>query len=193
MTISTEGTAIAYSKIAWDLLTKEILSASLTDEERVQVIELLDSANTHLTNAYDDHLLVFDDLNAYTDDEEDIKLLFQQLNPRIPKDEWYSITITDAYERHAGNWDDNPFDMFVQHRIKMRDANCDVWVSSGIQFIPQPIQIPIAGSTASIDGYKLNHPPAPTVAVNDHTCRFCGNTSCSKTEKSCWKCGGVIP
>jgi hypothetical protein len=29
-------------------------------------------------------------------------------------------------------------------------------------------------------------------AVNDHTCKTCGNTKCSKTEKSCWKCGEPI-
>lgn len=33
---------------------------------------------------------------------------------------------------------------------------------------------------------------APTQTVNDHTCIACGNTACSKTETSCWKCGTVI-
>ncbi len=28
--------------------------------------------------------------------------------------------------------------------------------------------------------------------VNDHTCSQCGNTRCSKTERSCWRCGAVI-
>lgn len=30
------------------------------------------------------------------------------------------------------------------------------------------------------------------VAVNDHTCKWCNNNRCSKTEKSCWKCGGKL-
>lgn len=30
------------------------------------------------------------------------------------------------------------------------------------------------------------------VAINDHTCKWCGNNRCSKTEKSCWKCGGKL-
>lgn len=29
------------------------------------------------------------------------------------------------------------------------------------------------------------------VTINNHTCK-CGNTKCSKTEKSCWKCGEPI-
>lgn len=32
----------------------------------------------------------------------------------------------------------------------------------------------------------------PTVAVNDHTCPSCKNDRCSKSEKTCWKCGGVL-
>jgi hypothetical protein len=31
-----------------------------------------------------------------------------------------------------------------------------------------------------------------TAQVNDHICVACGNTKCSKTEKSCWKCGTKI-
>lgn len=32
----------------------------------------------------------------------------------------------------------------------------------------------------------------PPKAINDHTCPHCGNTACSKTERSCWKCGGSL-
>ena len=191
MSIFTEGTAIAYSEATWKLLTKEILHGSLTDEEKVLVIDLLDSANTHLTNVYNDHLLVFDDLTAYTDDDEDVKLLFNKLNPLLPKDGWYCITLGDGYESHRGEWDDNSFDLFVQHRIKMQDFSCDVWVSSGIQFIPQPITIPAPAGTMGCPTGPTG-PAGMAPAVNDHTCKFCGNTSCSKTEKSCWKCGGLI-
>ncbi len=33
---------------------------------------------------------------------------------------------------------------------------------------------------------------ASNAAINDHTCTSCGNNRCSKTEKSCWKCGSPI-
>ena len=36
-------------------------------------------------------------------------------------------------------------------------------------------------------GPKGSEPP-----VNDHTCPACGNNRCSKTEKSCWRCGGLL-
>ena len=29
-------------------------------------------------------------------------------------------------------------------------------------------------------------------AINNHTCPGCGNTKCSKDERSCWKCGGSL-
>jgi hypothetical protein len=31
-----------------------------------------------------------------------------------------------------------------------------------------------------------------SIAVNDHTCPTCKNDHCSKTEKSCWKCGSNL-
>lgn len=36
-------------------------------------------------------------------------------------------------------------------------------------------------------------PPMPeVVAINDHICPGCGNNKCSKTERTCWKCGGTL-
>ena len=29
-------------------------------------------------------------------------------------------------------------------------------------------------------------------AINDHTCPGCGNTRCSKSERTCWRCGGKL-
>ncbi len=31
-----------------------------------------------------------------------------------------------------------------------------------------------------------------TEAINDHVCPSCNNDRCSKTEKSCWKCGNLL-
>ena len=30
------------------------------------------------------------------------------------------------------------------------------------------------------------------VAVNDYTCPHCKNDRCSRSERTCWKCGGVL-
>ena len=29
-------------------------------------------------------------------------------------------------------------------------------------------------------------------AINDHSCPSCGNDRCSKSERTCWKCGGKL-
>lgn len=33
---------------------------------------------------------------------------------------------------------------------------------------------------------------ANVAVINDHVCPACKNDKCSKTEKSCWKCGNVF-
>ena len=30
------------------------------------------------------------------------------------------------------------------------------------------------------------------IAINDHICKTCSNERCSKTEKSCWRCGAAL-
>ncbi len=30
------------------------------------------------------------------------------------------------------------------------------------------------------------------ISIDNHTCKGCGNTKCSKNELSCWKCGFLI-
>jgi hypothetical protein len=41
-------------------------------------------------------------------------------------------------------------------------------------------------------GSSVSIPLSTSVAINNHTCPGCGNTACSKDEKSCWKCGGSL-
>lgn len=40
-------------------------------------------------------------------------------------------------------------------------------------------------------GVPVATPPS-IVAVNDHVCPSCQNDRCSKNEKTCWRCGGVL-
>lgn len=50
------------------------------------------------------------------------------------------------------------------------------------QFLDDPkSNTPIQSSQAPID-----------TVTNNHTCVFCKNTACNKSEKSCWKCGHPI-
>lgn len=188
----TQDISVVYSAATWKLLGEQILSNILTDEERVLVINLIDNADTHLSDPDDNHILFFAGINPY---EKDMKLLFVKIMDTLSVDRWYAVGLdTNGLEDTWGNWTDNPFNLRIAREIKSDDDYCNVWVSSGIKFVPQPITIPVpAGTMGCPTGPKG---PAgatgPVVAVNDHTCKFCGNTSCSKSEKTCWKCGGVI-
>lgn len=44
--------------------------------------------------------------------------------------------------------------------------------------------------TTAIGDVSIN--PMVAVPVNDYVCKRCSNPKCSKTEKSCWKCGEAI-
>lgn len=46
------------------------------------------------------------------------------------------------------------------------------------------------GPTKQVESVLQSATSGP--AVNDHTCPNCGNTACSKSERSCWKCGNVL-
>jgi len=43
-----------------------------------------------------------------------------------------------------------------------------------------------------IENIAINAACTSAIAVNDFTCPSCGNTRCSKTEKSCWSCGNNL-
>ncbi len=45
----------------------------------------------------------------------------------------------------------------------------------------------MGNKSASISAINKTDPP-----VDDYVCKSCNNSKCSKTEKSCWKCGTLI-
>lgn len=50
--------------------------------------------------------------------------------------------------------------------------------------------VPLLSLDSSED--KEEETTKPSIIVDDHTCSLCGNTKCSKREKSCWRCGNPI-
>lgn len=48
------------------------------------------------------------------------------------------------------------------------------------------------GSFTIITGTPTPTDVATVVAINDHVCPTCKNDRCSRSEKNCWKCGGVL-
>lgn len=71
------------------------------------------------------------------------------------------------YEEAIKEWDDD-YDISKQTLCLQ---------ASAFVFPDSPTSTPVATSAA---------------VINDHTCTQCNNTSCSKTEKSCWRCGHPI-
>jgi len=172
----TQDISVVYSAATWKMLGEQILSDILTDEERVLVINLLDNADTHLSDPDDNHILFFSGINPY---EKDMKLLFVKIMDTLSVDRWFAVGLdNNGMEDSWGGWEDNPFNLRIAREIKSDDDYCNVWVSSGIKSKAAPTIKAVVSD--------------PMVAINDHTCKFCGNTACSKSEKTCWKCGGVI-
>jgi hypothetical protein len=48
--------------------------------------------------------------------------------------------------------------------------------------LKESLTVPLSSLTVKASG----------VAINDHTCPTCSNTHCSKTERTCWKCGNNL-
>jgi hypothetical protein len=43
-----------------------------------------------------------------------------------------------------------------------------------------------------LESAKTSAPVSNQSVVNDHTCPTCKNDRCSKSEKTCWKCGNKL-
>lgn len=56
----------------------------------------------------------------------------------------------------------------------------------------QPQTIPFVGLAEAIAQVMQAPVTSAAVTINDHTCPGCHNTKCSKSEKTCWKCGGAL-
>lgn len=173
-----EDVAVAYTAIGWDTLVTKIGSNLLTDVERKNVIEFLDAADSHAVNEDGDHCLTWDSIKTAADDSQ---VLFDTLHNALDQSDWYAVFMgEDGAEEIHGEWFDNPFSLYVSRHINVDTTGDEIWSTSGITIINSTPTIPAPPSM----------PPTSKV-VNDHTCG-CGNTACSKSEKSCWKCGAPI-
>ena len=162
---------VAYTAPGWDDLVKKIGSNLLSDSQRREVIAFLDEADEHAVNEDGDHCLRWDSIKFYADD---VQILFTTLHNKMEPADWRAVILGEEGDSEEyGDWFDNPFNIYVSRMLNMDTTDDESWSSSGITFTPTP--------------------SAPTMAapINDHTC-VCGNTACSKTEKSCWKCGAPI-
>jgi hypothetical protein len=177
----TEDIAFAISKNAWQNMSDKILSSDIEDDIKALAIEFLNKADSHLVDTNGNHLIEFADVPR---DRADSVALLEGVLPTLLSKEWLVIFLDENDDEDSqGNWYANPFGVSITKKIQSTAPDhCEVWISCGIDLL----------STTVNRSAPTIPPPAPTVAVNNHTCVFCGNTSCSKSEKSCWKCGGAI-
>lgn len=96
---------------------------------------------------------------------------------------------------------DNCGEIFGNHYGELKKVySCPVKDSNGhrtyaypndhnhIGFWLAPGDCPAKGIGITLD----SKPKTSSMAINDHTCPTCKNNRCSKTEKSCWKCGNKL-
>ncbi len=168
---TTEKMVIIYSQKGWIKLTSIFNSSIFLPFECKVILDLINSAESHQTTSRGEHLLYFESVNTAS---RDVQLLLYTANNYIDSDEFIVHIIYDiGSEACFGNYYNNSFSLSVERQFSWADANT-------MKGQPLSISNPL--------------PPKPNAIVikDDHTCTMCGNTKCSKQEKSCWKCGSSI-
>lgn len=174
-----EDVCLAYTKDGWESLMTLLGSASVKDEDREAISDLINGAEEHHLTDAEEHLIVYNCIKTGCDDFQALK----HLNSQIDQDHWYAFFLgEDGAEDSDGGWCDNPFNLYVSRQLNY-DANGSTFLSGKVITVK---------SSQVINQNAPTIPPPPVQVVNDHTCKVCGNDKCSKTEKSCWRCGSLI-
>lgn len=171
-----EDVSVAISENGWRQLlsVKNTLCSDALDE----LDSLLNGADEHWENPDGDHLFIFSSIKTSADDWTAFQCY---LMDEVDRDQWKMVSVgEDGAEDINGDWNGNPFDLGVSHQLSYNSGGCTL------------TQTPKAQDSSK--RYWNVVPPATnsTSPINDHTCTQCGNNACSKTEKSCWKCGAAI-
>lgn len=117
--------------------------------------------------------------------------------------------VFNVWNINAGRWTDamfqggqqdpnQPFSLLLNEATKKCDELNAATASMTLGIKYEVRQLLPSGRSLTIGAISKATIPsvvkeaASTLAVNDHTCKACGNDRCSKTEKSCWKCGNKL-
>jgi hypothetical protein len=157
---------IAISKDGWNQLVDMVK----THEHSYDIIDLITGCDRHLEHNTGCHFLLFESVKVYADDFAAFSKLYNSLDTY---DYLALYLVEDGSEDTEGNYRNNPFDMYVQRTINFDDSGSKEWNRTFADYTPKKVT-------------------SVSTCVDDHTCIACGNAKCSKTEKSCWKCGTPI-
>lgn len=168
-----EDVAIAYSPEGWN----QFLSAlkSLSDDQRAPIVELIEGADEAQINEDGEFLIRWSYVKTYCDDFK----AYLDLHSQVSCDEYYGVFLgEDGAQETRGSYCDTPYNLGFNYSINTNDIGDFVDCKSLID----------------VEMNAKNPAKSPIVipAVDDHQCISCGNDRCSKTEKSCWKCGHPI-
>lgn len=166
-----ENVCIVVSKSGWKKIVQYV--QSMNDDNRSLIINFFKSADRNET-LNGDHLLVFDSIKTYADDS---KLFFDNALAELDLNEYHIISVgEDNNIQQSGDYHYNSFDSHIVVEINI--PNDGEVFSDFEEFDSKQSEI--------IE--TINN----TAIIDDHVCINCGNTKCSKHEKSCWKCGQSI-
>ena len=101
----------------------------------------------------------------------------------IGKDGWGKLSVGTVYVAgriYSSNNDEwvEVFDIFGVKIIRQQyatDPNTENWFTNRFKRFDDSI-----------------NPRNPSAPIDDYVCKRCQNPKCSKTERSCWKCGEPI-
>lgn len=167
---------IAYSKDGWNQLCKHI--DTMDEESRLMVKEFINGHHRARVTDQGDRYVGFDSIDESWDGAFNC---FMNCHNFIDSNNYLALIIgEDGAEDFHGDYFHNPFGVAV-HRMIVIDPAGSYFIGDDMFAFEAPSETfkaePLKESASSID---------------DHTCIACNNTKCSKTEKSCWKCGHPI-
>jgi hypothetical protein len=178
-----EDVAFAVTSKGWDYMMQCIsnLISNGGDHEAQEVMDLINESDAHWVNPDDDHMIYWNQIKSSADDFVDFQNLLAELDDKSMENEYYMLILNeDGTDESVGGWFDNHFQIGVHRNINYEVGSCV------LQCPPPKTKPPVDTSKRY---WNITVPATP---INDHTCTQCGNNACSKTEKSCWKCGHPI-
>lgn len=80
--------------------------------------------------------------------------------------------------------------VYLGQVVRWIESRNDRTVPNNLRTIPNNLLSPLTGGRDALKfAVKAKVPAQSTKAINDYVCPACHNEKCSRTEKSCWKCG----
>jgi len=168
--------AIAYSKRGWEKM--EAYFASLSQNDQEMILDLLQDAEDHYLHDNGDHLLSWTSMKTGC---ADTILLFAG-HQELDYEDFYSVEVFDCGgdEEIGGGYYDNPFGICLNRSIFINANDCEPFSMEEMRLMQNNL----------LDEEPLEQ--GSLTIMDDHICPACGNTKCSKQEKSCWKCGSSL-